>query len=289
MPKPSLLIIGGSGYVGQALIKKASEKFSDISWTYFLNRVNGNVGRSLRLDIRYSEDVRELIQNVKPSIIYHIAYDRNHLNETIVIGTQNIIRACGEVKKTLFFLSTDSVFDGDIGWYREEDLPNPIFDYGLAKYEAEKSVLKYGGKVVRTSLIYGFNPLDPRTKVFIQGLKTRQFPYPYFMDEFRCPIFVDDLCEALLEMAFLEVPPILHIAGPERISRYNIVVKFTKALGLDERFIPKGSLDESGLVRPKDVSLLTSLAKNILKTKLRSLSEVLEENSSFKNQFIEEI
>ena len=272
---PTILITGGSGYIGRNLIKKSTEKFY-ASWTYFRNKVGGITSQSFLLDMRNSESVRSLIYRIKPSLIYHLAYDRNELYESIVIGTRNILNACKGMNIKVFFLSTDSVFDGKRSWYKEEDTPQPIFDYGRIKYEAEKIVLEYGGLVIRTSLVYGLKPIDPRTDELLSGLKTSHFLYGYFTDEYRCPIFVDDLCESLLELPHMNTPRILHIAGSERINRYDFSVRLAKCFGFDGRTIPAGSLEGSGMIRPKDVSLQTSLAKKLLKTRLRSSVEVLE-------------
>jgi len=272
---PSILITGGSGYIGRNLIKKSTKKFY-VSWTYFRNKVRGITGKSFLLDIRDSQSVRSLIYRIKPRVIYDLAYDRNDLYESIIIGTRNILNACNGMNIKILFLSTDSVFDGKRSWYREEDIPHPIFDYGRMKYEAENSVLECGGVIIRTSLVYGFKPLDPRTEGLLSGLKRSHFLYGYFTDEYRCPIFVDDLCESLLELPHISTPQILHIAGSERISRYNFAVRLAKCFGFDGRTIPAGSLEGSGMIRPKDVSLQTSLGKKLLKTRLRSSAEVLE-------------
>jgi len=74
----------------------------------------------------------------------------------------------------------------------------------------------------------------------------------------------------------MNTPRILHIAGSERISRYDFAVRLARRFGFDGRTIPAGSLEGSGMIRPKDVSLQTSLAEKLLKTRLRSSAEVLE-------------
>jgi len=271
--KQPILVIGGSGYIGQNLVKKSANKFH-VSWTYYRNRREGIPGNSFRLDIRDPRAVEDLIWEIKPYVIFHLAYDRKNLYESIVIGTRNVLTAYKGLNTKFFFLSTDSVFDGEGSWYKEEDAPRPIFEYGRTKYDAEKTVLDDGGVVIRTSLVYGFKPFDPRIDELLRGLRTSRFSYAYFKDEYRCPIFVDDLCEALLELTAIDPPQVLHLAGPERLSRYDFAVKFAESFGFDARKIPGGSLEGIGLVRPKDVSLSTLLAKSLLKTKLRAFTEV---------------
>ncbi len=143
-------------------------------------------------------------------------------------------------------------------------------------------MLGSGGTVIRISLVYGFDPPDPRTKSLQRGIETGNFEHSYFKDEIRCPTFVDDLCEALLEIGKDKAgnKKIFHVAGPEALNRYEFAKKLAKILGYNDRRIPKGSLSESGLIRPRDVSLDTTLAKNTLKTKLRTVDEVKELISS---------
>jgi len=89
----------------------------------------------------------------------------------------------------------------------------------------------------------------------IKGLKEG---HPYFEDEYRCPIFVNDLCKTLLELAELNVPPILHIARPERLSRYEFAKRLVDGLGLDRQKVKKGLQKDFPTIRPGDVSLDSS-------------------------------
>jgi dTDP-4-dehydrorhamnose reductase len=175
------------------------------------------------------------------------------------------------------FASTDMVFDGEAAAYREGDEPRPIFEYGRAKRDAEIRVLSGGGTVVRISLVYGWNPMDPRTSALLEGLRTGRFPHSYFSDEIRCPIFVDDLAEALVELAegAAREESILHLAGPEPVSRHQFARRVAEALGLDAEIIPRARLREASLVRPADLSLDVSLACTCLATPLRGLDETL--------------
>lgn len=88
-----------------------------------------------------------------------------------------------------------------------------------------------------------------------QTIKSLKEGHPYFEDEYRCPIFVNDLCEALLELAELNVPPILHIAGPERLSRYKFTKRLVDGLGLDRQKVKKGFQKDFPEIRPEDNSL----------------------------------
>jgi dTDP-4-dehydrorhamnose reductase len=81
---------------------------------------------------------------------------------TIVKGAFHVMEAAKFLNTRVVMLSTDAVFGGmKKSSYYDDDVPDPVNEYGRSKYEAEKIILGYGGFVVRTSLVYGFNPMDP--------------------------------------------------------------------------------------------------------------------------------
>ena len=285
--KRTLFVIGGSSYVGRYLCILGKKEF-EVCYTYFKNPIQIEGCRGFTLNITDRERVINLVNSVLPDVIYHTAYDSANLWASIVKGTSNLICAFKKVQERFkrenkyllpkfFFLSTDAVFDGGKGNYYEQEIPLPIWDYSEAKLKAEEMVLSNSGTVVRTSLVYGFDPLDSRTRDLFLGLQGKKPLMVYFEDEYRCPIYVLDLCKALLELSKIDSSPVLHVAGPKRLSRYEFAVQLAQAMGFKREKVKKGYQKDSGLIRPKDVSMNISLAQKLLKTKLRSPGEVLLE------------
>ena len=136
------MIIGASGYVGRHLCKILSKKYT-VFGTFFRHSLYLN-GESVFLDIRDKTSVFELLRQIRPQLIYHLAYDLKDLEGSIVRGTDNLLQA---------------------------------------KRRAEIDVLRTGGIVVRPSLVYGFNPPDSRTATLLQGLETDVFEYLYFIEK----------------------------------------------------------------------------------------------------------
>src|SRR5437764_264419 len=126
---------------------------------------------------------------------------------TNVDASELVARAAAP--RRLIHLSTDVVFDGTVGHYREEDVPAPVNSYGRSKAEAELRVADAhpGATIVRTSLIYG-RPDGPQERLAREGGR-------FYVDELRSPVHVDDLAAALLELLALEVPGPLHVAGAD--------------------------------------------------------------------------
>ena len=168
-------------------------------------------------------------------------------------------------------MSSDVIFDGEHAPYSEQDPPCPIHPYAVSKAHAEQAVVtEYPPAVlVRTSLIYGFNPMDPRTQQTLTG----NMPL-LFSDEYRCPVFVDDLADALTELALSPFQGVMNAAGTQRVSRYEFGLKLASTFHVPPRFSAAVSAS-SPVPRPRDCALDVSLATTLLKTRLRGVDEVL--------------
>jgi dTDP-4-dehydrorhamnose reductase len=149
-----------------------------------------------------------------------------------------------------------------------------VHAYGRAKAEAEAAVQRWtpDAATVRTSLICCLDPLDSVSGWVVESLRQAR-PITLFTDEIRSPVWVQDLAAALLELAGNAFAGVLHVAGPQSLSRYDMGLRLAAHLGLDPAGITPGRSRESGLRRPRNCSLDTSLAQHVLRTRLRSYDE----------------
>jgi len=271
-----LLITGGSGYLGSHLANVASHKWS-VLYTWLNRPVSIANASNARLDILDINQVKALFQGFRPEAVVHTAYSQTNL-DVIVNGTSNIVAACDEIGVRLVHLSTDAVFNGEGSWYSEGDSPAPVHPYGRAKLESEKAVLgssyNRNAVVVRTSLIWGIDPMDKWTRYIKDMLEKRELLILYD-DEYRCPIRVDELAQAILELVDLEYKGIIHVAGPDRLSRYEFGRMIAISQGWNTESITSGPNSMSGTVRPRDCSLNCSLARKLLRTRISSPKELL--------------
>jgi dTDP-4-dehydrorhamnose reductase len=177
-------------------------------------------------------------------------------------GSAVVAAAAAQVR--LVHLSTDVVFDGTRGRYREEDEPSPVNAYGRSKLEAERLVAAAhpGATIVRTSLIYGGSEPGPQERLARENTR-------FFVDERRSPVHAGDLAQALLELLELDVPGPLHVAGADDVSRYE----FALLLGADPGRIEAAHTTPG---RAPDVTLDSSRARSLLQTRLRGVREVLD-------------
>ena len=125
-------------------------------------------GSFVKLDISGKEQVEEAFKTIKPDVVVHAAtltdVDKCELNKELawkvnVEGTRNIVEAAKNAGSFLVYISTDYVFSGDKGNYKETDKPGPINYYGLTKLKAEEIVQTQKEYFIgRPSVIYGSTP-----------------------------------------------------------------------------------------------------------------------------------
>jgi dTDP-4-dehydrorhamnose reductase len=261
-----LLVTGGTGYLGGELMRRApavgtwhtSEPTAPGDW--------------LRLDVRDSVAVRRELERRRPAAVIHTAY-RQDDRATTLDGAAAVAEAAASVGARLVHVSSDVIFDGTKpGPYTEEDPPSPITDYGRAKADAERAVraAHSGAVIVRTSLIYGGREPGRHERLAREAAEGRGRT-AYFEDELRSPVLVEDLAGALLELAGRDEEGILHVAGPDAVSRYEFARLLAQAHGLSGERIPRARLAGSGLVRPANCVLDSSRARGLLRTRLRGV------------------
>jgi dTDP-4-dehydrorhamnose reductase len=273
-----LLITGGSGYLGRRLIALAAGSWQ-VTATYFCHPLDGDGFVPARLDVRDANQVEALMAEVQPDVVIHTAYtteSEGAMQEVIVRGTQHVAQAVVGAGMRLIHLSTDVLFDGRRGNYTEDDPPSPITSYGRAKAAAEAIVAVEADDavIVRTSLITGFDPPDRHTQWVLDSLREGR-EIRLFTDEFRCPVWVITLAQALLELADLDYRGVLNVAGSQVLTRYSLGVKVARFFGLDPAGLTPALAAKSDPIRPLNCTLDVSLAHRLLRTPLPGLDEVL--------------
>jgi dTDP-4-dehydrorhamnose reductase len=275
---PTLLITGISGYIGSTVAPVAAAGGYSVMGTYFQHRPDAARLSGITPFQASLIQTAGIITDLRPDVILHTAAawrTEEEAQATIVDGTRSIATADARVGSRLIHMSTDLVFDGEHAPYSEKDAPVPINFYGSAKAEAERIIMAVSPNavVVRTSLVTAFAPPDPRTQPVLAALRGIRPPMTLFTDEFRCPIRAEDLVAALVELMDHPYIGTLHVAGPERMSRYELGLRIAAHhnVGSTDGLVPGRSLG-SGLSRPRDCTLSIALANNLLRTPLRPLS-----------------
>jgi len=240
-----------------------------------------------RIDITKKE-IFTYIKKVNPDAVIHCAaftnvdgceIQKEKAWEVNVTGTENVAKACQNIGAKMIYVSTDFVFDGKKGMYKETDETNPINYYGKTKLEGEKRVQEICKNYViaRTSVLYGWHERLNFVTWVIEQLKNKN-KINIVTDQYTSPTFADNLAEVLLEVAEKDIQGLYHVAGSERISRYDFALKIADRFDLDKSLITpilSKELNQKA-ERPKDSSLCVEKIKNKVDTKLLNIEEGLE-------------
>ncbi len=258
-----MILVTGSGLLGSEVISVLGREF-EVVGTYNSKPKEGAV----RLDISDRSGVFEAVGKAMPSVIVHTAaltnvdYCEDHRDEAMAInalGTKNVADAAKKFNANMIYVSTDFVFDGKSGMYREDDPVNPISYYAYSKLLGEYYVLGLDNYVIaRTSVVYG-NARQNFVTWVRDSLKagTR---IKVVNDQFNTPTLSVDCAEAILGLVNNNARGIYHTAGSERVSRYEFAQKIARFYGLDESLIEPVTSDflNQKARRPADSSLDTT-------------------------------
>ena len=161
---------------------------------------------------------------------------------TNVEGTITLLINAEEQKSHFIFISTDFVFDGEKGMYKEDDATGPVNFYGKTKLEAEESVkeYEYDWTIVRTVLVYG-KPQVGRGNILtvVEEKLKKGEGYSVFNDQQRTPTYVGDLAAGIVTIIEKRAKGIYHLSGKEQRTPYEMAIETASYLGLDSSLIKK--------------------------------------------------
>ncbi len=271
-----LLITGASGFLGWNLCKVAIKDFNVIAVRHRHPCPVDGI-REIGCDLTDPVAVGDLLRECRPGAVVHTAaaadpnHCQHHERETSEINItvpENIARICREADIPFVFTSTDLVFDGTRAPYREEYPVSPVSVYGRQKATAERKILAIGGHglVCRLPLMYGDAP--QHAKSFLQSIISairNGSGIDLFYDEFRTPLSARDAAFALIAAVRKKIRGVLHLGGPERLSRYEMGCLIADTLGMHAE-IRRCSRVKAGMAapRPPDVTLDNSKACSVL-------------------------
>jgi dTDP-4-dehydrorhamnose reductase len=238
-----------------------------------------------------TERLRAVVREVRPAALIHAAAiagidyceaNKEVAKEVNVDLTKELACLCREGRAKMVYLSTDTVFDGEKGLYREEDPPGPLNYYAETKVAAEQVVAAETDNcvVARLSLVMGL-PLLGAGNSFLSRMipkleEGQEVGVP--AEEIRSPVDVVTLARALLELAGNDFTGRIHLAGNDRLSRFAMVQRIAERLEFSRDLVV--AKDPTGIPgrapRPRDVSLDNTKARATLTTPMRSLDEGIE-------------
>lgn len=266
-----ILVTGASGMVGSSLAF-CLRGSHEVTGTYARNPVALGGVPMHRMDLADGAEIARVLRSARPELVVHAAAmtdvdgaeaDPATARALNAEGARLVAVAARAAGADLVHVSTDAVFDGSRGAWRESDATAPLNVYGASKREGEREVLSAhdGALVVRTTPV-GFAPRGDQITAWVLGRLRAGDEVPGFVDAMFSPIDVDALGHAALALVARGARGILHLAGGSAVSKHDFAVAMARACGLDAGLVRPARLAAVALAAPRgaDMTLDSSLA-----------------------------
>jgi len=299
--REKVLITGSNGLLGQKLVNLLSDKnnFEVVGISRGENRNNTAKNYTYySIDITNADEFTQLINKIKPHYVINCAAmtnvdacekEKENCDLINVEAVKTMINFVKEHNSHLIHLSTDFIFDGEDGPYKEDDKPNPISYYGLSKLKSEELIISSGIKhtILRTILVYGVVDNMSRNNIvlWVKNAIENGQEITIVDDQYRMPTFVDDLAEACLLSIQQNAQGVFNISSNELLSIYEMAVEIADAFNLDSSFIKRISTSQLNQVakRPPRTGFDLEKSQKILNFPVASFKNRLQ---VFKNQLL---
>ncbi|GMH21707.1 hypothetical protein Nepgr_023549 [Nepenthes gracilis] len=297
MCRKKVLVVGGTGYLGQHLLQGFSEIQSpayDLAFTFLSNlpqKLLDAVPHSLpfRVDLRSGHGFDSIFQSFgQPDVVINCAalsvprvceVDPNAaMAINVPTHLVNWLSSFKEKNTLVIQLSTDQVYEGSKSFYKEEDEVVPVNVYGKSKVEAERLISSncLNFAILRSSIIFGPQTISPLPKSlpvqWMDSVLSKGNKMDFFYDEFRCPVYVKDvvtITRSLMERWISDgkqMQLLLNVGGPDKVSRVQMAEAVAHIRGYDSSLInPVSALSvDRGVQSPSDISMdISKLVKTV--------------------------
>jgi dTDP-4-dehydrorhamnose reductase len=281
-----VIVTGATGFVGQHVVRHALEAGMSVLATHHRQAPGTADADWVHVDIANPTQVDDLIRRSGADAVVHTAAALSDslsplaasLNWQVnVVAAVDVARSSSRHGARLVHISSDAIFGGRADPYTESDLPDPIYPYGAAKAAAEVGVAAVCPEavLVRTSLIHGDGDVQSKRERFIADVCAGRTDGAFFTDEVKCPIGVNDLAQACVELVRTDYAGVLNVAGPDAVTWHELATLIAVRQGLDPDDAPAATRAERGVHRPGRVVLDSSRARALLRTKVRGIREIL--------------
>jgi len=225
------------------------------------------LGDFIEADISHEVSRRDLIARAAPDVVLHAAAlssieaceeNPGLAHEVNVEASAELAAQAARSGARFIYISTDAVFDGERGGYREQDQTSPTTEYGRSKVAAERAVLdSHPGAVIARVNFYGWSPTGTRSlaEFFYRHLAAGN-QVKGFTDITVSTLYIDDLVDALIALDEVRASGIVHVASSEPVTKFYFGRNLATAFGLDpELVLPALSTEVLAHARGSNLSL----------------------------------
>ncbi|MCY4158054.1 MAG: dTDP-4-dehydrorhamnose reductase [Bacteroidetes bacterium] len=297
MAKTRLLITGANGLLGQEISRQIVQKRREFD-LLVTGRASIPCLRELAnhpyasLDICNKDTVQDIFNDFSPEWVINCAAMtrvddcETHRDDCWRVNAEAVgilAHQCHSHGAHLIQLSTDFIFDGNNGPYREHDRPSPVNFYGKSKLAGENAARGAGvGKwtIVRTNVVYG-NACRIPTPDFVhwvlENLSKKQ-KIQIYTDQWRTPSYTHDLALGILRLIHLQKNGVYNLSGREFLSMYEFSLLIAEAFDLDPTLIHPAVQNSNPQVarRPQYTGLVTLKAETEIGYRPFPLKKALE-------------
>lgn len=266
-----VLVTGAAGQLGRAFAEVAVPRHDLV----LLTRPGGaTVADGLPVDLTDPAALADAVRRHRPDWVLHAAAltdvdacerDPALAHRVNALATQAVAQAARNAGAGLVAVSTDYVFDGERGDYRETDVPRPLSAYGRSKLEGERLALAAHPEaiVARTSVVFG--PHRKNFFLWLLGELRAGRGVRIVRDQRVTPTLSHDLAEQCLALMQARASGIYHTAGASPLSRLEAAQALARRFGLrDGPITPIRSDELSWLApRPRDATLNTAKVSRV--------------------------
>lgn len=299
--KEPILVTGASGLLGANFCLSANSRYQ-IHACHRLHGFSCPGTTSLRLDLRAEAEVKSALDRINPRMIVHFAattdvnYCEDHPEEataTNVRATEHLANWAARHGAGMLLMSTDSVFDGNSGDYRETDATRPINYYAATKLQAEEVVRSTlpDHLIVRAN-IYGWNAQQKDSLAeWVIGRLASGIRVPGFADAIFAPLMATTLSDIMIALLVQGRRGTYHAASADAVSKYDFARLIAQVFELDAGLIGRASLATTPMraARPLNTALNcsklrqeTGLAVPVVQEDLRRFRQLRDEGFATK-------
>ena len=289
-----IFITGSNGLLGQKLLNKlqTSKLFHVIASSKGKSRVKNKCNyKYYDLDITDKLAVSKLICDVSPDVVINTAAmtnvdlceeHREKCDDLNVKAVEYLADECFKIDAHLIHISTDFIFDGKSGPYKEDDQPNPLSYYGLSKLKSEKIITSHKVKytILRTIVLFGVAENITKNNIVLwakSALKNKE-KINIIDDQFRAPTLAEDLADACILAAMKKIEGVYNVSGKDIMSIYEMVTRIAMHFNYscDNLNRIKTSTLNQKAIRPMKTGFILEKAKHDLGYNPHSFEEALD-------------